>query len=218
MKTYIQYIILGISMILVGGYANAGDGSNLCASGNCSNPWGQQQGQSNSVDNSNHATAAPTSVLSSNMNVFGGNSQIVMDGISCPTDNLFVVGNGSTTSIRPGTYNSDTLGVGAGVNIALGTGECSEAQQAKLYMYKKLNQESDFRTCMALRNDGLMDIVYDEAILQEFPAFRKCQPIFQRMRNYPDQFSNMPPSMKEATMQQIRQENKDMAERQIFKK
>lgn len=63
-----------------------------------------------------------------------------------------------------------------------------------------------------------MDIVYDEAILQEFPAFRKCQPIFQRMRNYPDQFSNMPPSMKEATLQQIRQENKDMAERQIFKK
>ena len=179
----------------------------------------QGQGMTNSVDNSNNAVASPTAVVSSTTQLFGGNNMnMALGDVSCPVAQLVGLGSVGQTDSRPGDYTSTNQQVGVGVMVPLGTGDCNKAAAAKLYAYEKFNQEGDWRSCMAVRNDGMEAMAWDDDVVRQFPWLGKCRAIFDRINRFPEQFRQAAPAASEVALLRAKIANLEAVQSGIIKK
>ena len=173
----------------------------------------QQQGTSIATDNRNYATNSPTAVMSANNNVYTGNMNYSMDGVSCPSTQLYAGVGAGTTYFNPGGANSQNYQGNVGIAIPLDSDTCNQVMALKEKMYSRLDTEAALRLCMGLRNDGLEMLVYDPAFLSDFPGTERCQSIFSAINDNPQNFSQMPSALRDARIY-----NMEKVAKQHFKK
>jgi hypothetical protein len=155
MKKFIFAILVMISSITF-----VQEDAFACTGGTCNDAaWQQQQqqqqGTSIATDNRNYATNSPTAVMSANNNVYTGNMNYMMDGVSCPSTQLYAGVGAGTTYFNPGGANSQNYQVNGGIAIPLDSQTCEQVMALKEKMYTRLDTEAALRMCMALKNDGL---------------------------------------------------------------
>lgn len=163
----------------------------------------QQQGTSIATDNRNYATNSPTAVMSANNNVYTGNMNYSMDGVSCPSTQLYAGVGAGTTYFNPGGANSQNYQGNVGIAIPLDSDTCNQVMEFKKTMFERMDTEATMRMCFALKNDGLQDLAFDPDFNRDFPGTVRCQSIFNWMKRSPEAFSNPPQAMLEARVKNI---------------
>lgn len=188
-----------------------------CTGGTCNDAsilqQQQQQGTNIDTNNSNYATNSPTAVMSAVNNVYTGQMNYSMDGVSCPSTQLYVGAGAGHTQFNPSGANSQNYQVNGGIAIPLDSDTCNQVMALKEKMYSRLDTEAALRLCMGLRNDGLEMLVYDPAFLSDFPGTERCQSIFSAIKDNPQNFSQMPSALRDARIY-----NMEKVAKQQFKK
>ena len=203
MKKFIFAILVMVSSITF-----VQEDAFACTGGTCNDAaWQQQQqqqqGTSIATDNRNYATNSPTAVMSANNNVYTGNMNYMMDGVSCPSTQLYAGVGAGTTYFNPGGANSQNYQVNGGIAIPLDSQTCNQVMEFKKTMFERMDTEATMRMCFALKNDGLQDLAFDPDFNRDFPGTVRCQSIFNWMKRSPEAFSNPPQAMLEARVKNI---------------
>ena len=163
----------------------------------------QQQGTNIDTNNSNYATNSPTAVMSAVNNVYTGQMNYSMDGVSCPSTQLYVGAGAGHTQFNPSGANSQNYQVNGGIAIPLDSDTCNQVMEFKKTMFERMDTEATMRMCFALKNDGLQDLAFDPDFNRDFPGTVRCQSIFNWMKRSPEAFSNPPQAMLEARVKNI---------------
>ena len=203
MKKFIFAILVMVSSITF-----VQEDAFACTGGTCNDAaWQQQQqqqqGTSIATDNRNYATNSPTAVMSANNNVYTGNMNYMMDGVSCPSTQLYAGVGAGTTYFNPGGANSQNYQVNGGIAIPLDSQTCEQVMALKEKMYTRLDTEAALRMCMALKNDGLQMLVFDADFNKDYPGTERCQSIFTWMQRNPEAFSHMPDTLLKAKVENL---------------
>ena len=205
MKKYFFALVMFFSF---GMFANMASAAPSCTAGTCNDAGilqqqQQQQGTNIDTNNSNYATNSPTAVMSAVNNVYTGQMNYSMDGVSCPSTQLYVGAGAGHTQFNPSGANSQNYQVNGGIAIPLDSDTCNQVMEFKKTMFERMDTEATMRMCFALKNDGLQDLAFDPDFNRDFPGTVRCQSIFNWMKRSPEAFSNPPQAMLEARVKNI---------------
>ena len=200
MKKYFFALVMFFSF---GMFANMASAAPSCTSGTCNDAGilqqqQQQQGTNIDTNNSNYATNSPTAVMSAVNNVYTGQMNYSMDGVSCPSTQLYVGAGAGHTQFNPSGANSQNYQVNGGIAIPLDSDTCNQVMVLKEKMFTRMDTEATLRLCMGLRNDGLEALAFDSDFIRDFPGTERCQSIFTAMQRNPEAYSHMPSALRDA--------------------